>query len=291
MKNVEIELENVIPLLMSIHRKICRYVNMHLPDADLNLIQHYILCEIFRFDKPCSSIDIVKNTSIDKGTVSKYVRLLHKKGYLIMEGEEHSRKLISLDEKGRVVAKSVFLLVCNTQKEIVSCLNDNEFEILSNFLKMIYYDVYRNENYYEDDNENWPKFLTYVFQVTRKIELIGNYYERKTGIELNQCLILLVLYMAGTELSYKTLERNIETVQSCMATQIRKLEEKGFVVSTVCEGDKRAKNCHLTPDGVELAKKYKAYCDELEEKTVDRSLAITVLNKICNNLEKMIQNS
>lgn len=290
MKKYEIQLQNVAPLLMCIYRKINKFFSLHLPDKDLNIMQHYIISEIFRFKGPCSSIDIVNSTAIDKGTVSKYIRFLAEKSYVRLTGDDHSRKKITLDEKGIAVAKGVFNVVCDIENKIIIGLNEAELEKHSDFLHVLYRELYNDSEYPGEDSENWPKFLTYVSHLARGMELKGNEHYNSTGMELNQSFILYLLYTSGTELSYKTLERNIETVQSCIATQVRKLEEKGYVVSTVSEGDKRAKNCHLTETGKDLCVEYINYCKRVDERYgPDTELLITALNKICNNLEKMIQ--
>lgn len=282
---------NLLPVLMCIERKICRYFMKHRPVKELNLVQHYILSEIYRFQGACSSNEIVKATAIDKGTVSKYIQKLASLGYISIVSEETFRRNVELEEKGRQAAKSVFILICRIQHDLLCDLNERELDVLSKFLHFVYNDIYKGEEFHPDDSQ-WPKFIHYILQVNRNLELMGNTNERKTGIELNQILILLILYDTHGECTFKYLENTLGTAQSCIATQIMKLKEKGMVDSYVSEVDKRVKICKLNREGKKIALVYSKYLMDMELKYCENRIEVlTIMNKILLIVEKMLHSS
>lgn len=79
----------------------------------------------------------------------------------------------------------------------------------------------------------------------------GNHALQKLGLTLSQFHVLAYLDKKCPEKQapLKKLETHFEVAQATMAGIVARLESKGYLVSRVCESDKRVKIILLTPEG------------------------------------------
>lgn len=96
----------------------------------------------------------------------------------------------------------------------------------------------------------------------------GNHALQKMGLTFSQFHVLAYLYKKCPDkrAPLKKLETHFEVAQATMAGIVARLDGKGYVISRVCEMDKRVKIIQLTPEGEEKCQEALASVHQFHDK-------------------------
>lgn len=124
------------------------------------------------------------------------------------------------------------------------------------------------------------------------IKQINNVYEKdfnkilKTiGITSSQCEVLDYLFHSSKEnITQRDIERHLNLKNPTVTGLLKRLDEKGFILSVPSVVDKRCKNIYLTEKAYDIQKKMEA-----GRKKSDRQLTRGMSKKEIQALEKMLE--
>lgn len=114
---------------------------------------------------------------------------------------------------------------------------------------------------------------------------------QKDNMTFSQLFVLVYLYRDAKDMtaSLKELERRFEVAQATMAGIASRLEAKGFVEGVINSQDRRVKQIHLTPQGLEFLKKNHQKMEE-HNKHLVQGLSEEELNQLNRYLDIIYQN-
>ena len=114
---------------------------------------------------------------------------------------------------------------------------------------------------------------------------------QKDNMTFSQLFVLVYLYREAKDMtaSLKELERRFEVAQATMAGIASRLEAKGFVEGVINSQDRRVKQIHLTPQGLEFLKKNHQKMEE-HNKHLVQGLSEEELNQLNRYLDIIYQN-
>ncbi len=114
---------------------------------------------------------------------------------------------------------------------------------------------------------------------------------QKDNMTFSQLFVLVYLYRDAKDMtaSLKELERRFEVAQATMAGIASRLEAKGFVEGVINSQDRRVKQIHLTPQGLEFLKKNHQKMEE-HNKHLVQGLSEEELSQLNRYLDIIYQN-
>ena len=123
------------------------------------------------------------------------------------------------------------------------------------------------------------------------IKQINNVFEkelnerlRDTGITSSQCAVLDYLFHTSKEeVSQRDVEKNLNLKNPTVTGILKRLDEKGYILSVPSNTDKRCKNIYLTEKAYDIQRRM-----ENQRRKLDKMLTIGMNKKEIEALEKML---
>lgn len=120
---------------------------------------------------------------------------------------------------------------------------------------------------------------------------INNVYEkefnnrlRKLGITSSQCEVLdFLLQSSKDQVTQRDIERALNLKNPTVTGLLKRLDEKGFILSVPSGKDKRCKNIYLTEKAYDIQKRM-----EVHRKKLDKMLTLGMTEKEAEALYKML---
>ena len=120
---------------------------------------------------------------------------------------------------------------------------------------------------------------------------INNVYEkefnnrlRKLGITSSQCEVLdFLLQSSKDQVTQRDIERALNLKNPTVTGLLKRLDEKGFILSVPSGKDKRCKNIYLTEKAYDIQKRM-----EVHRKKLDKMLTLGMTEKEAEALYRML---
>ncbi len=134
-------------------------------------------------------------------------------------------------------------------------------------------------------------------QIGFTVKQINNVYEKelnerlkKLGITSSQCAVLDYLFHTNKEeVNQRDVEKNLSLKNPTVTGILKRMEEKGFILSVPNASDKRKKNIYLTEKAYDIQRKMDA-----DRRKLDKRLMIGLTKKeveaLSRGLEKVLYN-
>lgn len=134
-------------------------------------------------------------------------------------------------------------------------------------------------------------------QIGFTVKQINNIYEKelnerlkKLGITSSQCAVLDYLFHTNKEeVNQRDVEKNLSLKNPTVTGILKRMEEKGFILSVPNTTDKRKKNIYLTEKAYDIQRKMDA-----DRRKLDKRLTIGLSKKeveaLSRGLEKVLYN-
>ena len=124
------------------------------------------------------------------------------------------------------------------------------------------------------------------------VKQINNIYEKdfnrmlkSIGITSSQCAVLDYLFHSSKEeITQRDIERHLSLKNPTVTGLLKRLDEKGFILSVPSTTDKRCKNIYLTEKAYDIQKKMEA-----SRKKSDRQLTMGMTQKEGQALKKALE--
>ena len=124
------------------------------------------------------------------------------------------------------------------------------------------------------------------------VKQINNIYEKdfnrmlkSIGITSSQCAVLDYLFHSSKEeITQRDIERHLSLKNPTVTGLLKRLDEKGFILSVPSTTDKRCKNIYLTEKADDIQKKMEA-----SRKKSDRQLTMGMTQKEVQALKKALE--
>ena len=124
------------------------------------------------------------------------------------------------------------------------------------------------------------------------VKQINNIYEKdfnrmlkSIGITSSQCAVLDYLFHSSKEeITQRDIERHLSLKNPTVTGLLKRLDEKGFILSVPSTTDKRCKNIYLTEKAYDIQKKMEA-----SRKKSDRQLTRGMTQKEVQALKKALE--
>ncbi len=108
---------------------------------------------------------------------------------------------------------------------------------------------------------------------------------RTLGITASQCAVLDYLFVSSKEeVNQRDVERALNLSNPTVTGILKRLDEKGFILSVPSGRDKRCKNIYLTEKAYDIRRRM-----ELDRRKLDRMLTLGMNKKEVAALEKMLK--
>lgn len=120
---------------------------------------------------------------------------------------------------------------------------------------------------------------------------INNVYEkefnnqlRTIGITASQCAVLDYLFVSSKEeVNQRDIEKALSLRNPTVTGLLKRLDEKGYILSVPSNKDKRCKNIYLTEKAYDIRRRM-----DMDRKKLDKMLTIGMNKKEIAALEKML---
>ncbi len=120
---------------------------------------------------------------------------------------------------------------------------------------------------------------------------INNVYEkefnnrlRTLGITASQCAVLDYLFVSSKEeVTQRDIERALSLKNPTVTGLLKRLDEKGFILSVPSNKDRRCNNIYLTEKAYDIRRRM-----EMDRKKLDKMLTLGMNKKEIEALEKML---
>lgn len=134
-------------------------------------------------------------------------------------------------------------------------------------------------------------------QIGFTVKQINNIYEKelnerlkKLGITSSQCAVLDYLFHTNKEeVNQRDVEKNLSLKNPTVTGILKRMEEKGFILSVPNASEKRKKNIYLTEKAYDIQRKMDA-----DRRKLDKRLTIGLTKKeveaLSRGLEKVLYN-
>ncbi len=108
---------------------------------------------------------------------------------------------------------------------------------------------------------------------------------RTVGITASQCAVLDYLFRSSEEaVTQRDIEKALSLRNPTVTGLLKRLDEKGFILSVPSEKDKRCKNIYLTEKAYDIQRRM-----ESDRKKIDKRLTLGMTKKEKAALEKMLE--
>ena len=107
---------------------------------------------------------------------------------------------------------------------------------------------------------------------------------KRLGITSSQCEVLdFLLQSSKDEVTQRDIERALNLKNPTVTGLLKRLDEKGFILSVPSGKDKRCKNIYLTEKAYDIQRRM-----EMERKKLDKMLTLGMTKKEIDALYKML---
>lgn len=122
-------------ILSQVFNSYTTYINNYLKEIDLSLSQARILFALAHLDNP-SIDDISKITHIGKSSVTKSIKILEKKDFVVKEidSNDNRKKVITVTNKGKNVQKQALKINLEIEEKISNKFGKNQLNDLKSSL-------------------------------------------------------------------------------------------------------------------------------------------------------------
>lgn len=129
------------------------------------------------------------------------------------------------------------------------------------------------------------KTIGFLFkQINTVYEKEFNNRLKRLGITSSQCEVLdFLLQSSKDEVTQRDIERALNLKNPTVTGLLKRLDEKGFILSVPSGKDKRCKNIYLTEKAYDIQKRM-----EMERKKLDKMLTLGMTKKEVEALYKML---
>ncbi len=129
------------------------------------------------------------------------------------------------------------------------------------------------------------KTIGFLFkQINTVYEKEFNNRLKRLGITSSQCEVLdFLLQSSKDEVNQRDIERALNLKNPTVTGLLKRLDEKGFILSVPSGKDRRCKNIYLTEKAYDIQKRM-----EMERKKLDKMLALGMTKKETDALYKML---
>ncbi len=129
------------------------------------------------------------------------------------------------------------------------------------------------------------KTIGFLFkQINTVYEKEFNRRLKSLGITSSQCEVLDFLFRSGKEeVTQRDVERALNLKNPTVTGLLKRLDEKGFILSVPNVRDKRCKNIYLTEKAYDIQRRM-----EMDRKKLDKMLTLGMTKKEVEALEKML---
>lgn len=125
----------------------------------------------------------------------------------------------------------------------------------------------------------------YIKQINNGYEKEFNNRLRTLGITSSQCEVLDYLFTSRKEeVTQRDIEKALNLRNPTVTGLLKRLDEKGFILSVPSTKDKRCKNIYLTEKAYDIRKRM-----ETDRKKLDKMLTIGMNKKETAALEKLLE--
>lgn len=108
---------------------------------------------------------------------------------------------------------------------------------------------------------------------------------KTVGITASQCAVLDYLFRSSEEVvNQRDIEKALSLRNPTVTGLLKRLDEKGFILSVQNEQDKRRKNIYLTEKAYDIQRRM-----ESDRKKIDKRLTLGMTKKERTALEKMLE--
>lgn len=130
------------------------------------------------------------------------------------------------------------------------------------------------------------KTIGFLFkQINTVYEKEFNRRLKSLGITASQCEVLDFLFRSGKEeVTQRDVERALNLKNPTVTGLLKRLDEKGFILSVPNARDRRCKNIYLTEKAYDIQRRM-----EMDRKKIDRMLTLGMTKKEVEALERMLQ--
>lgn len=127
--------------------------------------------------------------------------------------------------------------------------------------------------------------LGYMFkQINNIYEKEFNNRLRTLGVTASQCAVLDYLFTSSKEeITQRDIERALSLKNPTVTGLLKRLDEKGFILTVPSEKDRRCNNIYLTEKAYDIRRRV-----ELDRKKLDKTLTLGMNKKEVAALEKML---
>lgn len=129
------------------------------------------------------------------------------------------------------------------------------------------------------------KTIGFLFkQINTVYEKEFNNRLKRLGITSSQCEVLdFLLQSSKDEVTQRDIERALNLKNPTVTGLLKRLDEKGFILSVPSGKDRRCKNIYLTEKAYDIQKRM-----EMERKKLDKMLTLGMTKKEIEALYKML---
>lgn len=135
------------------------------------------------------------------------------------------------------------------------------------------------------DSMRERKTIGFLFkQINTVYEKEFNNRLKRLGITSSQCEVLdFLLQSSKDEVTQRDIERALNLKNPTVTGLLKRLDEKGFILSVPSGKDRRCKNIYLTEKAYDIQKRM-----EMERKKLDKMLTLGMTKKETDALYKML---
>ena len=121
-------------------------------------------------------------------------------------------------------------------------------------------------------------------QINNVYEKEFNNHLRTLGITASQCAVLdYLLVSRKEEVTQRDIEKALSLSNPTVTGLLKRLDEKGFILSVPSNKDKRCKNVYLTEKAYDIRRRM-----DMDRKKIDKMLTLGMNKKEVAALEKML---
>ncbi len=122
-------------------------------------------------------------------------------------------------------------------------------------------------------------------QINTIYEKDFNQLLRTIGITASQCAVLDYLFRSSEEaVNQRDIEKALSLRNPTVTGLLKRLDEKGYILSVPSDRDKRCKNIYLTEKAYDIQRRMEA-----DRKKIDKKLTLGMNKKEKAALEKMLE--
>ena len=136
--------ESFILLIDAIHKSINKIKTDIVPDSSVKSVHTMWLYELLQNPDGLTATEIAAKSKIDRSLVSREIRALMKDGFVNSdspEGKRNYNSLITLTEKGRILAEEIAIAALDVQNKVSQNVSADELSTFYSVLERLYKNI------------------------------------------------------------------------------------------------------------------------------------------------------